>query len=83
MFVTQSRRNYATDHSEILYGVVLKLHKALGEEGESGILTFSYKGRENQVSSYVIFFNLIFNKYKFYHINVPENSFSLNFPKPS
>ena len=36
--------------------------------GGPEFLTFSYKGvEESQVASYVIFFNLIFNKYKFYH----------------
>ena len=36
--------------------------------GGREFLTFSYKGEGGSlVAAYVIFFNLIFNKYKFYH----------------
>ena len=48
-------------------GVVLKLRKAFLGGGGPEFFTFSYRGEGGQVASYVIFFNLIFNKYKFYH----------------
>ena len=55
-------------HFHQCLGVVLKLRKAFWGGGGPKFLTFSYKGGGGgQVASYVIFFNLIFNKYKFYH----------------
>ena len=48
--------------------VVLKLRKDfLGGRGSQISYVFLQGGEGSQVASYITFFNLIFNKYKFYH----------------